>query len=178
VKRSYYLYYVGGICVVGILLGIGLFVVDPAALNRAEDQSLASLPVASTTVPFTILVQGATTVSLIDRENYRIQNPSDFQSLWTLVYGDSDLPRIPTVDFTKYEVLAVFDGSHATSGYQIKVQSVADLYPSRTVTIQHLVPGSGCAIAYTTTSPFEIIQVPITTLTLMHIDVEATSTCS
>jgi hypothetical protein len=170
------LYYIGGACLVAILLGTVLYFFDPSSVNHFEEQSLAS-PAAPINVPFTILGQGTKAISITDRTNYRITNASDLQSLWQLVYGANDLPPVPNVDFTTYEVLGVFDGTHATNGYSIKVQSIVDAESMRKVMIEHFTPDSTCTLSYTQTSPFEIIQVPISTLELTHVDMAGTSTC-
>ncbi len=170
------LYYIGGACLIAIVLGTLLFFFGPPSLARLEDQPLSGAT-ASSTIPFTVLGQGPKAVSITQRTNYRITNAGDLQSLWQLVYGDADLPRVPLVDFTKYEVLGVFDGTHSTSGYTIAVKDISELSPLRVVTLEHTVPGTHCKVTSAQTSPFELVQVPLTTLEITHSDVIATSTC-
>ncbi len=173
-----------GIVVVAVLIGVVLFYFGPASLQTDFQNALIASAqdnnsVSSNSVPFNVLATGSNAISITDRTNYRITNVNDFNSLWELVYGDVDGHPLPQVDFSKYEVLAIFDGTHATGGYGVKVQSVVDKSPSRMVTILHLAPNPSCSarLPQGASSPFEIIQVPITTFPLAHTDEMGMSTC-
>ncbi len=111
-----------------------------------------------------------------DRVNYRIMNADQLGQLWDMVYGQTG-PDVPNVDFSKNEVLAVFDGSHTTTGYSVSVQNISDADGQRTVTVQRLAPSDSCPVDSTISSPFIIISVPKTSLPLAHVDVPATSGC-
>jgi hypothetical protein len=124
-----------------------------------------------------VLAQGQDALSLSDRTNYRIDSNKDFNALWLLVYGDKNPPPLPAVDFSKYEVLGVFDGTHSTSGYGIEVRQIMDKNLTRTVTIDHLAPSSSCATKSGVTSPFQIIEVPKTSDILAHEDLTAVANC-
>jgi hypothetical protein len=130
-------------------------------------------------VPFTVLEQGDMAISITQRTNYRITNAGDLAALWSLIYGNgSGVQPVPDIDFSKYEVLAVFDGSHSSNDYGISVEQIVDANAVRTVTIQHTSPGPSCHTSSQSTSPFELIQVPVTTFTLAHQDDMATTTCN
>ena len=168
-----------GVSAVAIVVGVLLFFFGPKSLQSDIINALNSgrLGPAGAT-QFVVLTQGATAISVTDRTNYRITSQADLQALWPLIYGDKDAPQIPTIDFNKYEVLAIFDGTHSSFGYSIKVTSIADNAPTRTVTIEHLAPATSCAVQTGVSSPFEIIRVPKTTSNLAHQDTTGTSICS
>jgi hypothetical protein len=164
---------IGLVVVAAIGLGILLFFFEPSSLRSQVDQVFVS----NGSVPITVLAQGTKAVAIQDRTNYRIQNAHDLMALWELVYGYNDTPATPTVDFTKNEVLAVFDGSHATNGYTISIVSVTDNTGKRLVVVSHDAPHSSCTLTKTPTSPFEIVLVPKTTLAISHQDQMGTAPC-
>ena len=169
------------ICVIAIGLGAALFFFGPPSLQTDVQKALQSSQAQSEnvhSVKFTILEQGTQTFSIAGRTNYRITSEVDLETLWPLIYGYRDTPNIPSVDFSKYEVLAIFDGTHTTSGYSVQATSVTDQNPTRTLSISHIVPSPTCKVSNGLNEPFEIIEVPATTFTLAHLDVTATSTCN
>lgn len=123
-------------------------------------------------VPFLVLQGGESAPAVSTRVNYSITNVDELSSLWELVYGNNG-PSIPTVDFNKYVVLAVFDGTHSTNGYGIKVQSIKDVEGRRMVMITRTRPGADCSPANTATGPFQIVRIQKTPLTLDHEDTTA-----
>lgn len=174
-----------GVVVAAIFIGGILFYFGSASLQADFQNALApSTPstnnISSGGIHFIVLESGANAISISDRTNYRITNIDDLTSLWTLIYGDVDSrPRIPSVDFSKYEVLAIFDGTHATGGYSVSVAKIVDKDPLRMVSIIHMVPNPDCpSTPQSMTSPFVLLQVPVTTFVLSHMDITSTSTCS
>ena len=169
------------VCIVAIGIGAALFFVGPTSLQTDVQNALESSQTQSEApqaVQFTVLEQGTLTFSIANRTNYRITSTYDLETLWPLIYGDRDAPAIPNVDFSNYEVLALFDGTHSTDGYGIQALELSDQDPVRTLTIEHLSPAANCATTAGLTEPFEIIEVPKTTYTLAHIDQMGTSTCA
>jgi len=127
-------------------------------------------------VTYTVIAAGKNAPGIDTRVNYRITTSDQLVALWDMVYGESG-PSVPIIDFDKYEVLAVFDGSHTTSGYDIKVSSVSDSNGMRTVTVTRTMPGPNCSTGGSITSPFVIISAPKTPLQLTHIDEEHVTNC-
>ncbi len=167
-------YIIAVICVVAIIIGTVLFFFGPASLQADVSSALRSGP---KVVPFTVLAQGNRALAVTDPTNYRITSTAELDALWPLIYGSESDSAIPDIDFTKYEILAVFDGSHPTTGYGVSVLEVTEENNVRTVTINDAVPSSHCSWAYTSTSPFELIQVSATSLSLTHIDLTSTTSC-
>lgn len=167
---------IGLVAVAAIILGGFLFLFGPSSLKTEVDAALQGSNTNGNIVSITVLAQGNDAISITQRTNYRIQNSQDLQSLWELVYGSNDTPTAPPVDFSQNEVLAVFDGSHATNGYSIKVLSVTDT-TQRLVLVNHASPEASCSLKGVATSPFEIIEVPRTSLPMSHQDQMSTTTC-
>ena len=168
---------IGFIVVVAIALGTFLFFYGPPSIRSDVNQALVSSTASSDSVSITILAQGTNAVSITNRTNYRIQNAHDLAALWALVYGANDTPTPPSVDFTQNEVLAVFDGSDSTNGYTIKIVSVTDQSSQRLVLVSHSTPATTCQTKNTSTSPFEIVEVSKTSLSLAHQDQMVTAPC-
>ncbi len=169
------LYLVAGMGIIAVVIGGLLYLFGPSSLH--SDFSNAFSLSSDGHVRFTKLQEGTVAYSISQPSNYRISTWEDFSTLWTLIYGDGRGPDMPKVDFNNYEVLAVFDGSHSTDGYEISVDEVTDKDSVRTIMITHKIPDKHCRLSARSTSPFEIIQVPKTSFSLAHQDQIATTTC-
>jgi len=157
---------VGFLCIVAIVAGGWVFV-HGSPFGMAE-------PSTPGPVAFSVLAEG-TNASISEKPvNYRITEAEEFAAMWDML-GRSDV--IPRVDFKKQEVLAVFDGERATSGYTIGVQQVTNTEDTRIVEIAHTVPGEGCITAQSVTYPYVLIVVPKTTLSLTHTRTTTASVC-
>lgn len=154
---------IGIACVAAIFLGAWLYF-SGTGTNTSATQS-----------GFTVLEKGMQSGSLTSRANYRIKSKEELDALWNLVYGSGG--PAAAVDFTKEEVLAVFDGSHSSGGYDITVDSVKDEGGVRKIHITHTIPGEGCAVSSAITSPYQIVVVPRSSLPLSRTDATATADC-
>jgi hypothetical protein len=125
---------------------------------------------------FTVIAEGQDSGNVDRRTNYRIMTDDDFVALWSLVYAGGG-PAVPSVDFSKNEVIAVFDGSHSSGGYKVSVTDVMDMNGKRTVSILRESPDANCPVTDAITSPFQIIVVPKTALPLTKEEQMRTSTC-
>lgn len=125
----------------------------------------------------TVLAQGDEAAGMDGRVNYRITTPDQLAALWQMVYGQSGGPSVPNIDFNNNEVLALFDGSHSTGGYGIRLDSIKDKGGKRTVTITHVQPDDTCVPAGAATSPFVILEVSKSSLPISRIEQTATTPC-
>ena len=162
------LLFIGGLCVLIVAAGAFLYFYDPKAGGFHEPG----------TIEFTVLTEGQNAVNVDTEINYRIENAEEFDALWTLIHG-TDRPSMPNVDFERNDVLAVFDGSHSTGGYDIRVTEVVDAELTRTVHITHTRPGTGCMTVSGETSPYELVVVPKMRegLRLAHADLIERAAC-
>jgi hypothetical protein len=161
------LFIIGLMCLAAIFVGAALFFFGPAI----------GLPAHTSGPSVTVLTEGKN-ANTTERRNYRVTNAEELFSLWQVIYGTNP-PGLPTVDFTKNEVLAVFDGSHGTGGYAVQVLSVTDSGVSRVVAIEHQAPGAGCTVTDAVTSPYQIVLVPKmrANMSLSHTDQDRTVDC-
>lgn len=157
-----------GMIVVAIVVGGVLYFFGPT-LSR----TLLNHP--GENLSFTVIDSGGVAVDMDHRANVRLQNADDLQRLWSQVYG-ADAPA-PDIDFNKYDVFAVFEGSHSTSGYGIKISAVYESNGMRSVQVLRTVPGPSCTTASQITSPFQMIRISKTDLEYSVTDTTETTTC-
>ncbi len=150
-----------------ILLGLLLVVVAGMfAVGSSWSGPAAAL------VPFTILAEGPHSV-IDSRVNYLITTQEEFAALWELL---KEPPPAPTVDFSANVVAAVFAGEAPTTGYAIAVAEVEDA-DSRIVKIELARPDESCVLAQSLTAPYQIIELPKTSLPFTHSDIWTTKAC-
>lgn len=65
-----------------------------------------------------------------------------------------------TIDFNKYQIIAVFDNIKTTGGYSIDITSVVENRNNIVVTIKRLLTGDNSTVM---TQPFHIVKIPKTT---------------
>lgn len=123
-------------------------------------------------ISFTELAQGEQS-SVSQRANYLITSQSELASLWNLIKAPSS--NIPIIDFTKNNVIAVFSGIEPYAGAAIAVSRIEDSSTKRIVEVSITKPD--CAAAQATTSPYQVVEVGKTPLTLTHVDQVRTITC-
>jgi hypothetical protein len=125
---------------------------------------------------FNVLIQGQDAGSLTRRTNYRIVDDVELVELWRMIYGTSG-PALPIIDFTRYEVIGVFDGSHSTGGYGVSVTGILDQDGTRIVRIRREVPGETCIVTQGLTSPFQLVRVEKTNLPITREEETVTNVC-
>ena len=157
------------LCITAIAVGALLFIYGPTLLSRE---------VADASVAHASIAKGSYAVNIDMEKNYRITNAEELSALWGMVYGQEQ-PALPRVDFTTHEILAVFDGTHSSGGYDITVERVVDSELTRTVYIEQSEPGETCSVPSVTSSPFEIVSIPKLEggRTITHIDEVITTEC-
>ncbi|MEA2701825.1 MAG: hypothetical protein QOE22_534 [Candidatus Parcubacteria bacterium] len=141
---------------------------NPGSIALPQSQQPAS--------SFWVLAEGQDAGGVDRRTNFRIMTDDEFRALWSLVYGTGG-PAVPAVDFSKDEVIAVFDGSHSSGGYRVEVTGVTDAEGKRTVSILREMPGEDCTVTAGITSPFQIVRVPKTSLPLAKEEQSRTRRC-
>ena len=152
---------IGVLCVVAIILGAWIFFFDKGGPS---------------TVSFSVLQAGTNASQVTERKNYRIKTGEELTQLWKSIYGP-DAPAMPSVDFDKHQVLAVFDGTHTTGGYTVRVESVTDDGLHRNVRIIHEEPDDTCMVTEAFSSPYQLIVVPKSTAQIVREDITLTRSC-
>jgi hypothetical protein len=95
----------------------------------------------------------------IEKKNYVITNREDWQRLWEKVVAYSyPRPTAPEIDFSKHDLIAVFQGNQPSSGYSISVTKLIRSGKKLKVYVREVLPGDECRVLLVLTQPFEIIQ--------------------
>ena len=163
-----------GLALVAVVAGSFIFLYGRGSLSNTSSSAVPyGAPVAAAaTVPFTELAQGAhSTVSA--RANYRITSQTQLAELWKMIDARG---QTPVIDFAANDVIAVFAGKEPTAGYAIAVSKVEDAN-TREVTVALTSPGGSCVLAQSVTAPYQVIELPKTSLALTHVDQAITASC-
>jgi hypothetical protein len=161
--------FIGVACVIAIVVGAWLFWSgNESSLVPTESKG----PVA-----YEILAEGSYSGSVTERANYRIKSAAELSLLWSMMYG-TDGPALPPVDFGRREVLAIFDGTHSSGGYDVRIKSIVDEELARRVTIVRVVSGEDCITSSGITSPYLLVTVPSSSLPLSREESSETATCN
>lgn len=143
-----------------VLLGITAFLIH-ASPPQSEDSLAAS------SVAFTQIAEGYQ-AQVSERVNYVLTTQEELEALWRLL---ADAGPMPTVDFSKHQLLALFAGAVPSGGYRIEFNSIAVVNDKRVVSIAISKPVAGCVVAQAITTPYEIVIVPRSSLPLTHEDI-------
>ena len=94
-----------------------------------------------------------------EKSQKAIQNSEDFQELWNEI---GSLKMLEEIDFSKYTVIAVFQGQKTSGGYYIEISKITDKKDSILVNVIEIeaAPGQAAAVI---TSPYHIVRIPKTT---------------
>lgn len=124
---------------------------------------------------YAIVAEGNDALGMDRRVNYRIHTADQFEMLWEEMFNGNG-PTRPAIDFTRDEVLAVFNGTHSTSGYRVSVSDIKDGDGARVVTVLRTEPGEACEVSSGMTSPYIIIRVPKSNLPIERVE-QTTTAC-
>ncbi len=156
-----------GVAVIAIAIGVYLFYSGEYPPSSATNQQSAVI------VPFTALADGARS-KVSSRVNYLITTQEELAELWEFL---EEPPPVPKVDFNKKVVAAVFAGEAPTAGYDIAVAEVRD-NGERTVKVELTKPDESCLLAQSLIAPYQVVELPKTSLPFTHADVWTTKPCS
>ncbi len=111
-------------------------------------------------VAWETLAQGQKAVGF-DKPQYLLVNSQDqLTNLWYKAYGSQlTVPPVPSIDFSRETVLAVFDGQKSTGGYGLQVRSVTVENGELYVDLVKQQPQQGQVTTQSLTSPWLLIHV-------------------
>jgi uncharacterized protein (UPF0248 family) len=93
-------------------------------------------------------------------QNYVIKDKGEWESLWEKIYSQwSERPPLPEIDFERRTLLAVFQGTKPTSGYEISIREVVESENAVEVSVKAFAPGKHCLVTGNYTRPFHIIEI-------------------
>ena len=80
---------------------------------------------------------------------------------WTALWKKHNFDKpVPSVDFSKEMVVAVFMGSRPTAGFAVEITSVAERNGKLVVAYKEAAPAPGAISAQVLTAPYHIVAVP------------------
>jgi hypothetical protein len=95
-----------------------------------------------------------------EAQNLVINDNAQWQSIWlTLSANQRDKPPLPEIDFTRRTIIAVFQGTQASSGYEISIEEIVESESSLDVTVKAFEPGSRCGVLGIVTRPLHIVEI-------------------
>ncbi len=112
-------------------------------------------------VPFEVVAQGSQAAG-VDGPEYRLlATRDDLVEAWNQAHGSSlTVPPLPSVDFARETLVAVFLGTKPTGGYGLDVESVTleggDLY----VDVVETQPAADAITTQALTNPWLVLRVP------------------
>ncbi len=87
-----------------------------------------------------------------------ITDDREWENVWIVAKGSIDpLPSLPTVDFSRQNVIAAFMGSRPSSGYKIEISSIEK--EGRVLTV-HVKKYETPGMLTVVTSPFSLVRIP------------------
>lgn len=172
-------------CLAALTIGAWLYFYGPIAsfapskpaTVAVEQQASASTAAATppVDVTFTVIAHGANASKQLVRKNFAIYSKDEYERIWKLT-GSTE--KMPTIDFTKAYVVAVFLGEKPTGGYSVSVEKITDSSDIRTVSVRTEKPGEGCVTTEALTSPYQFIRVLLSGATLASINSEKVVPCN
>ncbi|MEW6295926.1 MAG: DUF4382 domain-containing protein [Candidatus Diapherotrites archaeon] len=96
-------------------------------------------------------------------ENLVVKDNSAWQAAWSKVKeGVSPAPELPSVDFSKEMVIAVFMGEQSTGGYSIEIDDLREQGNSIRVFVEESSPGPDEVVTLALTQPYHIVRTYLT----------------
>lgn len=162
---------IAGISVASIAIGTALFLFggDNSFTYQGATVNTGVKHAQAAEVPFKVVVEGDRAVGVETRKNIAVYDQDGLERLWSLVYGEN-APALPAIDFDTEYAIGVFAGTQSSGGHDIAIERVLDDGSTRTVSISLMAPGEGCVTTQALTSPFQIVRVPFSSLTLARGD--------
>ena len=111
-------------------------------------------------VAWEVLAQGQQAIGFDKPQYILVSSQDQLTNLWYKAYGSKlTMPPVPTIDFSRETVLAVFDGQKPTGGYGLDVRGVTVENGELYVDLVHTQPQAGAVTTQALTSPWVLIHV-------------------
>lgn len=94
------------------------------------------------------------------RRNYVVRVHEDWKNLWGSMHANVvPLPKLPSVDFGTYFVVAVFLGERPTGGHSIEITRVVETEQAVRAYVQETNPPPDTMVTQAFTQPYHIIKI-------------------
>ena len=101
------------------------------------------------------------------RLNLTVTTLEEWDYLWNNIRNKTTSePDLPVVDFTNEIVIAIFQGTRATGGYETVVRRITETGATYDVFIDEIHPGPSAVVTMAITQPYHIVRAPVTVLGL------------
>lgn len=107
-----------------------------------------------------VMARGGQAVGFNGRTFVLISNRDELISLWNRAYGSQlSVPPLPSVDFRRETIVAIFQGSQSTGGYSVDVEAVKEENGELYLDLTFRSPAPGTITTQALTSPWVIVRV-------------------
>jgi hypothetical protein len=97
------------------------------------------------------------------RTEFVIEDNESWGVLWEDLHNISTgFPNLPTVNFSREVVIAVFIGGFPTGGYSATITRIDINLTGPVVYVDEVHPGEGCGVTMAFTQPYHIVRVELT----------------
>jgi hypothetical protein len=96
------------------------------------------------------------TSSHFTRGFYAVTDRDEWERVWaSFIYEGG--PPAPDVDFSRHSVIAVFQGSQRSSGFDITISKIVKRDGHVVVHVKEVIPEDACKVLMVVTQPFHIV---------------------
>ncbi|HEU4828575.1 MAG TPA: protease complex subunit PrcB family protein [Gemmatimonadales bacterium] len=98
---------------------------------------------------------------LAEAERRIVTSEEEMEALWSQIHaGQASVPPLPSVDFGEEMVLVAALGGKPSSGYAIRIDSVAARGEGLEVFLRQSRPAPDCAVLAVITAPVDLVRLP------------------
>ena len=94
-----------------------------------------------------------------EKVSYVVTTREEWETLWNATLSNTyPRPAAPEIDFNEHSIIAVFQGSQPSSGYDISITKLVKSGKKLKVHVKEVSPDLPCKVILVITQPFQIIQ--------------------
>ncbi len=122
---------------------------------------LLIIPGLGASIPFETIDKGYY-CGIDERLTLAISDNETWNELWTDLHNrSSSVPDLPAVNFSSEVVIAVFQGTRATGGYDTTISRIVMAVDGINVYIDEGHPGPNCGTTQALTQPYHIVKIQL-----------------
>ncbi len=94
-----------------------------------------------------------------DRKDYVINSQDEWEELWDITFSNTyPHPDVPTIDFTRNTIIAVYLGQRGSGGYSIEIKDIVEYNSRIVVYVKERSPEPGSMVTMALTQPYHIVK--------------------